>query len=349
MDSSQLPPGTDISMIPSLSPPPGVVPNFLDPDNLEGPILAVSITACVLAFALLSARLYSTTRLTKSFGLDDGAAVIALAFSVSYAGLIISTRDRARHGWDLPITKYTPSFFQNHLRRNCHWCCRVALLKAVYLVSILSFICAESAIPLLHLQRNSLDRTYLNCNDHRRIACIASTWSLAYKIVLTRSTDSLWNGFKVDILNIVESNVAIMVASMPACATFSRHFWPKGRGLFSSLRSRLVSSRGSSRITSNSGLPTSAPVTSTLETPELSMANDQSGYTKEQSFWKLKNPFIRGDSAPQITRVKRDSTNVLRTGDFSGEIEARKLSSVSSDQASVDEKEEQRAQARDIV
>ena len=79
------------------------------------------------------------------------------------------------------------------------------------------------------------------------------------------------------------------------------------------------------------------------------MANDQSGYTKEQSFWKLKNPFIRGDSAPQITRVKRDSTNVLRTGDFSGEIEARKLSSVSSDQASVDEKEEQRAQARDIV
>ena len=112
MDSSQLPPGTDISMIPSLSPPPGVVPNFLDPDNLEGPILAVSITACVLAFALLSARLYSTTRLTKSFGLDDGAAVIALAFSVSYAGLIISTRDRARHGWDLPITKYTPSFFK---------------------------------------------------------------------------------------------------------------------------------------------------------------------------------------------------------------------------------------------
>lgn len=105
-----LPPGMDLDMIPSMPPPPGVVPNFINPVTLAEPILAVCVATSVLAVVLLCMRLYSTTRITRSASYDDAASVIALVLSLCYAGLVISVRDNARHGWDLPLSAYTASF-----------------------------------------------------------------------------------------------------------------------------------------------------------------------------------------------------------------------------------------------
>ena len=97
-------------MIPSMAPPPGVIPNFINPVTLADPIVAVCAATSVLAFILVCMRLYSTTRITRSASYDDAASVIALVLSLCCAGLIISTRDNARHGWDLPVSAYTASF-----------------------------------------------------------------------------------------------------------------------------------------------------------------------------------------------------------------------------------------------
>lgn len=105
-----LPPGMDLDMIPSMAPPPGVVPNFINPVTLADPILAVCTATSVLAVILLCMRLYSTTRITRSASYDDAASVIALVLSLCYAGLVISFRDNARHGWDLPLSAFTVSF-----------------------------------------------------------------------------------------------------------------------------------------------------------------------------------------------------------------------------------------------
>ena len=105
-----LPPGVDLSMIPSMAPPPGVLPNFIDPVTLADSIVAVCAATSVLAVILLCMRLYSTTKITRSASYDDAASVIALILSLCYAGLIISTRDNTRHGWDFPISAYTSSF-----------------------------------------------------------------------------------------------------------------------------------------------------------------------------------------------------------------------------------------------
>lgn len=99
----------DLDMIPSMAPPPGVIPNFINPVTLANPILSVCITTSVLAVILLCMRLYSTTRITRSASYDDAAVVIALLLSLCYAGLVISVRDKARHGWDLPLSAYTVS------------------------------------------------------------------------------------------------------------------------------------------------------------------------------------------------------------------------------------------------
>ena len=108
--AASLPPGTDLDMIPSMAPPPGVVPNFINPVTLADPILAVCVATSVSAVILLCMRLYSTARITRSASYDDAASVIALVLSLCFAGLIIGFRDNARHGWDLPLSAYTDSF-----------------------------------------------------------------------------------------------------------------------------------------------------------------------------------------------------------------------------------------------
>ena len=108
--AASLPPGMDLDMIPSMAPPPGVVPNFINPVTLADPILAVCVATSVLAVILLCMRLYSTTRITRSASYDDATSVIALVLSLCYAGLIIGFKDNARHGWDLPPSAYTDSF-----------------------------------------------------------------------------------------------------------------------------------------------------------------------------------------------------------------------------------------------
>lgn len=106
------PPGISPDMIPSMAPPPGIEPNFLNSVTQATSIVAVSATTSALAFVLLSLRLYSTLGITRSASYDDGASAIAFIFSLSYAGLVIATRDDARHGWDLPISAYTAGYFK---------------------------------------------------------------------------------------------------------------------------------------------------------------------------------------------------------------------------------------------
>lgn len=107
-----LPFGLDPSMIPSAAPPPGVTSNFQDPPNLAQVIIAVSAIASALAALSLAARLYSTLRVTRSPGLDDFSCIFAFALSMAYTGLVLSTKDYARHAWDLAIISYTAKYLK---------------------------------------------------------------------------------------------------------------------------------------------------------------------------------------------------------------------------------------------
>ena len=70
-------------------------------ESLASTILIIGPIIIVLAFLHLSLRLYATLRVTKSAGSDDCTCILAFILLVAYTGLIVKTRQYARHEWEL--------------------------------------------------------------------------------------------------------------------------------------------------------------------------------------------------------------------------------------------------------
>lgn len=71
-DLSDLLPGLDLSQIPSGIPPDGVIPNFVDPENV-GYIPRIGIYVLLpLMLAAVLCRIGTRLKLTRTLGLDDG-------------------------------------------------------------------------------------------------------------------------------------------------------------------------------------------------------------------------------------------------------------------------------------
>lgn len=71
MSLAQLPPGTDLSIIPLAPNPNGDPPNFVDPPSQEKISLGVGISLMILALFALALRLVSNLRYTRKLALDD--------------------------------------------------------------------------------------------------------------------------------------------------------------------------------------------------------------------------------------------------------------------------------------
>lgn len=151
-----------------MAPPPGIEPKFVNPVSLADTVVAISATTSVLAFVLLSMRLYSTLRITRSASYDDGASIIAFVFSLAYVGLVISTRGNARHGWDLPISAYTAGYFKDHIMRDHHRLLRLLVLQDLHPPPPLQALLANAEVSLLRLYRYHLDNHHLTYLYNRR-------------------------------------------------------------------------------------------------------------------------------------------------------------------------------------
>lgn len=88
-----------------MPPPPGVVPNFVDPPS-RGPLIRAgmcSIVPIMVVFVIL--RIYTRARLTRSLGSDDYLCLLSAATIVANTGVLLSFIDKpeGRHGWDIPL------------------------------------------------------------------------------------------------------------------------------------------------------------------------------------------------------------------------------------------------------
>ena len=64
-------PGVPLNQIPGLQPPPGVVPNFINPESYQSTIIA-TLTVCLATATLFTIlRLYSKVFVIKSIALED--------------------------------------------------------------------------------------------------------------------------------------------------------------------------------------------------------------------------------------------------------------------------------------
>ena len=71
MASDNLPPGVPLEKVPGLKPPPGVTPNFVNPENYQSSILALQTICLVLATVFTALKIYTKLFLIKSLGSED--------------------------------------------------------------------------------------------------------------------------------------------------------------------------------------------------------------------------------------------------------------------------------------
>lgn len=63
--------GLDLSQIPAGTPPPGVIPNFVNPDTKANAVTAVSVVMMTITALMVSARLWSNFSSMRKFYVDD--------------------------------------------------------------------------------------------------------------------------------------------------------------------------------------------------------------------------------------------------------------------------------------
>lgn len=67
-----LPLGFPLSDIPIEAPPPGIMPNFINPETRAPIVIAITAICLALIWPAFGLRVYSKAYVSKSFGWDDG-------------------------------------------------------------------------------------------------------------------------------------------------------------------------------------------------------------------------------------------------------------------------------------
>ncbi|KAF5863379.1 hypothetical protein ETB97_010260 [Aspergillus alliaceus] len=100
----------NLSKIPAAPPPPGVTPNFDNPEGSEFKIYSVSIAMCSSATLILLLRLYTRLVLLRTSGLDDFCCIVGqiCAWIFAILSLINIRNGYGVHIWDLHLDKLTP-------------------------------------------------------------------------------------------------------------------------------------------------------------------------------------------------------------------------------------------------
>ncbi|PLB35670.1 uncharacterized protein BDW47DRAFT_109952 [Aspergillus candidus] len=100
----------DLSKTPAAPPPPGVTPNFDNPEGSEYEIYSISIALCMTATLTLMGRLYTRAVILRAVGLDDwlciGGQICAWIFTV--LSIINIRNGYGVHIWDLHLDTLTP-------------------------------------------------------------------------------------------------------------------------------------------------------------------------------------------------------------------------------------------------
>ena len=80
-----LPPNIDPSEIPALEPPPGVVPNFVDPYTRGPMLLALSAVAVGIMYLFVTIRIYCKFFVRKTLSWDDRKSTGGILMFLRYS------------------------------------------------------------------------------------------------------------------------------------------------------------------------------------------------------------------------------------------------------------------------
>ncbi|UKZ76613.1 hypothetical protein TrVFT333_004320 [Trichoderma virens FT-333] len=109
MSNLTIPAGSDLCQLPAAIPPPGVVPNFVNPESLAGGIVATAVVMLTWSSIFVAVRIWMNWR---NFKLVDYFAIIGCILNAAYTGLLLSVNRYARHQWNVPICWYTATYMK---------------------------------------------------------------------------------------------------------------------------------------------------------------------------------------------------------------------------------------------
>ena len=75
--------------VPSVPPPPGVTSNFDDPETRAPLFRGIVILCIVLVWPIFLVRLYTKAWITRAFGLDDVASILAVLSTTTLASFLL--------------------------------------------------------------------------------------------------------------------------------------------------------------------------------------------------------------------------------------------------------------------
>ncbi|KAL9577510.1 MAG: hypothetical protein Q9212_006315, partial [Teloschistes hypoglaucus] len=103
-----------LAMYPLASPPPGVIPNFVNPES-HAYQLVITVAVCLaLVVIAVSMRLYTKHFITKSMGWDDFTCILGAMFAITYDGLVagVTQYGFGIHQWNLTFGKFGEKGFK---------------------------------------------------------------------------------------------------------------------------------------------------------------------------------------------------------------------------------------------
>lgn len=99
----------DYSKMPAGPPPPGVIPNFHNPESRAPIPIAVCATMICLTVPCIAIRLFTRLKISKSAGWDDWVALVGAMFTVGFSGYSIALfklPGNGPHIWNVPASVY---------------------------------------------------------------------------------------------------------------------------------------------------------------------------------------------------------------------------------------------------
>ncbi|KAI1657368.1 hypothetical protein F4813DRAFT_87100 [Daldinia decipiens] len=98
----------DQSQIPSLAPPPGVTPNFIDPPTIAPTSRILTGLTLAIMYCLLTLRIYTRAWVTCNMGIEDCLCLVSAIGTTCYCSLILKAFDNTmgRHQWDIPMSEF---------------------------------------------------------------------------------------------------------------------------------------------------------------------------------------------------------------------------------------------------
>ncbi|KAL4925961.1 uncharacterized protein BDV17DRAFT_163177 [Aspergillus undulatus] len=128
---------SDSEIIGALPPPPGVTPNFVNPEYEGDRFVIVNVIFLIISFSSLAIRLWTRTFIARGFRWDDAFMIVSFACSCVLTAVTCEMLNWGLgvHMWDVPATSLSPHFLKLNVIAAIIYCAGTGFLK----VSVLLF------------------------------------------------------------------------------------------------------------------------------------------------------------------------------------------------------------------